>query len=147
MSFWNSKQRKARKEHTCMYCGKRILIGEIYSHESGCIEGYMENYCLCDRCKKVLPYMKQSCETNDLGNLIDEVIDSDMLMCPECGSCAYDTYDMSQDHSSINCKCDNGHEYTVDLSFDSIRDYFVKRDAEEKAYRQHLEDLRKRGAL
>ena len=91
--------------------------------------------------------MKQSCETNDLGNLIDEVIDSDMLMCPECGSCAYDTYDMSQDHSSINCKCDNGHEYTVDLSFDSIRDYFVKRDAEEKAYRQHLEDLRKRGAL
>ena len=147
MSFWTSKFRKARKEHICLYCGKRILIGEIYSHESGCIEGYMESYCLCNRCKDALPYLKKNCDTNDLGELLDDVICADMLMCPECCSCAYDTYDMSSDRSSINCKCDNGHEYTVNLSFESIRDYFVKRDTEEKAYRQRLADLRKRGAL
>lgn len=50
MSFWNSIERKARKEHSCIYCGKTIEKGETYSRESGTFEGEFNDYCLCLRC-------------------------------------------------------------------------------------------------
>lgn len=35
MGFWNSIQRKARKEHTCLHCQKAIQVGEIYQNHAG----------------------------------------------------------------------------------------------------------------
>ena len=35
---------KARKEHRCIWCGQKILIGETYRHERSVYDGDMQNH-------------------------------------------------------------------------------------------------------
>lgn len=37
-------QRKARKNHRCIWCGQAILVGENYSHETSVYDGYMQDH-------------------------------------------------------------------------------------------------------
>jgi hypothetical protein len=34
---------KARKEHVCIWCGEKILIGEKYHRESGAYDGQLQD--------------------------------------------------------------------------------------------------------
>ena len=35
---------KARKEHRCIWCGEKILIGETYRHEKSVYDGDMQDH-------------------------------------------------------------------------------------------------------
>ncbi len=41
MEFYNQSLPKARKDHVCEFCGKKIHKGEKYSYESGKYDGDM----------------------------------------------------------------------------------------------------------
>jgi len=37
-------RRKARTEHTCIWCGEKILVGETYLHEKSIYDGTMQDH-------------------------------------------------------------------------------------------------------
>ena len=133
MSFWNSRYRKARKEHRCQYCGKKIQIGETYSRETGSYMGEFNDYCLCARCRAVWTDMATSwCD--ELGEFQEDLFENDLVVCPHCGSMNRHDYDFSEDMQSITCEClDCGKEYTADLSAEAILAVFAERNARRKS--------------
>lgn len=52
---------KARKEHSCDYCGKVIKKGEEYT-KATCKGDYMYDWKSCDRCK---PYVQEAFENKN----------------------------------------------------------------------------------
>ncbi|MDL2267955.1 hypothetical protein LJC46_08235 [Desulfovibrio sp. OttesenSCG-928-G15] len=50
---FNSVNRKARKEHKCFECGRKILPGEMYCYESGIWEGTPGSFKTCLDCASV----------------------------------------------------------------------------------------------
>lgn len=126
MSFWNSTTHIARKLHRCEYCGKQIGAGEQYSRETGVYDGEFNDYCMCRRCREVWTYLSGE-YSDELGCLFDDLVNSDVLRCPKCGSVDLSEYDFSDDMLSVGCECDRcGHNYTVDLSAEAIKKHFDK---------------------
>ncbi len=116
--FWNSTNHKARKSHTCLYCGKTISPGETYWRERGMCDGDFQSYCLCERCKTIIPYF---CLDEYIGDFIDDLQEMDMLNCPECGHWNSRWWEMASDKMSIEIQCDScDHTYTVDLSEEAL---------------------------
>ena len=52
METLSDKRVKARKEHTCDFCGKKIVKGEEYRRSTHVYEGQIYDWHGCDRCKK-----------------------------------------------------------------------------------------------
>ncbi|OZV10766.1 hypothetical protein CIW83_18275 [Tissierella sp. P1] len=119
MSFWNSVKRKARKEHTCKYCGKKIKKGEEYSRETGIYEGDFNDYCLCLRCR----FLVDEFEHDDyLHEFADTLIDNDLMLCPACGTSNLSEWEFTDDMQSCECECDNcGEKWVADLSIEGIK--------------------------
>lgn len=129
MEFWNSRRHKARKKHCCEYCGAVIEVGETYSRETGKAEGEFQDYCLCERCKSVLPYFTEN--RDELGEFVDDLWNSDICECPKCGSIYHRDYEFTDNMKAIDLECDKcGHCYTVDLSAEAISAYFERRKNE-----------------
>jgi DNA-directed RNA polymerase subunit RPC12/RpoP len=124
MSFWNSRTRIARIPHRCEYCGKQIEVGEQYSRETGVYDGEFNDYSMCSRCKGAWTYLSgESC--GELGNLFDDVMETDILHCPICGGFNLREYDFADDMLSVECQCDKcDHKYMVDLSEEAIKKHF-----------------------
>ena len=49
-SAFYSKQRKARKEHQCFECCKKIPVGAVYEYASGIWDGEASSFKTCLRC-------------------------------------------------------------------------------------------------
>lgn len=138
MSFWNSRYRKARKEHRCEYCGKKIKIGETYSRETGIYEGDFNDYAMCARCRAIWHDMTSSW-SDELGEFRDDLFENDLVMCPACGSVNRQDYDFAEDMQSVTCEClDCGREYTVDLSAEAILAVFAERKARRNARKEEV---------
>ena len=129
MEFWKSKKRKARKPHNCEYCGAGIKVGETYFRESGMAFGDFDDYCLCERCKSVLPYFAEG--RDELGEFYDDLFNTDICECPKCGSIIHYDYEFADNMKKIDLECDEcGHCYTVDLSAEAIKAYFERQKKE-----------------
>jgi DNA-directed RNA polymerase subunit RPC12/RpoP len=125
MSFWKSQYHIARKEHVCEYCNKKILVGEKYSRESGMYEGEFNDYCLCDRCRNIISYVKSESGDYELGTLFDDLNNSDFFACPVCHSIGPHEYSFPDNKMSIDIECDMcNHKFTVNLSEESILAHF-----------------------
>ena len=121
MSFWNSIERKARKEHKCIYCGKTIEKGETYSRETGTFEGEFNDYCLCLRCLWLINSFASDEEY--LADIYETLFENDLIICPSCSSTNLREYDISNDKMSMNCECDNCDEkWVADLSIEGIKE-------------------------
>lgn len=133
MSFWNSRWHKARKKHRCEYCGKVIEVGERYSRETGMYAGDFDDYCLCERCKNIMPYMKVDAIDDTLGEFVDDLIDHDVLDCPKCGGWNHREYKFSEDMMNITLECDKcDHVYTVDLSYEAFKEWYERKKQTQK---------------
>ena len=121
MSFWESKDiKKTRKQHTCEYCGTKILIGSSCRNEVGLYEGDFNHYYLCLRCVLFMDMFRDR-DNDELGCLHDEVMDNDLLDCPKCKGWNKSEYDWSDDMQSMSLECDNcGHKWMVDLSLEAL---------------------------
>lgn len=120
MSFWNSQWiEKARKPHTCLYCGRTIQPGERYSYECGTYEDEFQHYNLCERCR----YLCEKYEHDDtLGEFADTLWENDLLICPSCGSINLSGHEFSDDMMSCQCECDEcGEKWTSDLTIEGLK--------------------------
>lgn len=125
MGFWNSNLRKAKKAHTCEYCGKTISVGESYFRETGVFEGDFNDYCLCYRCHEVLPYFKAEL-SYELGNFFDDLCESELTCCPNCDKYNSHNHHFSSDRSSLTMECiECGKVFTIDLSLEAITKFFT----------------------
>lgn len=125
MEFWESRKHKARKNHCCEYCGAGIKVGETYFRETGKAWGEFSDYCLCERCKSVLGYFTE--DRDELGEFYEDLFNTDICECPECGSIFHYDYEFADNMKKIDLECDKcGHCYTVDLSAEAIIAYFER---------------------
>jgi predicted RNA-binding Zn-ribbon protein involved in translation (DUF1610 family) len=119
-SFWNSQRRKAKKPHTCIYCGRVIQPGEKYSHESGVSEGEFQHYNLCTRCRWVINEFDS--DGDYISDLLDTAFNNDFLRCPQCDSINNRAYEFAHDMMSCECECDDcDHHWEADLSIEGIK--------------------------
>lgn len=68
------KRVKARKEHTCDFCGKTIVKGEKYDYSKHAHNGAVYGWHACDRCKK---YAAEAYENNK--NTMDYGLTAEMF--------------------------------------------------------------------
>ncbi len=78
MSFWNSINRKARKEYNCAYCEKVIQKGEQYSRETGTYGDEILDYCLCLRCRWLIDTFEA--ENEYMASLFDTLDNNDLVL-------------------------------------------------------------------
>ena len=52
METLSNKRVRARKEHTCDFCEKKIAKGEEYRRSIHVYDDEIYSWCSCDRCKK-----------------------------------------------------------------------------------------------
>ena len=119
MSFWNSREQKARKQHKCIYCGKTIQKGEQYNRESGMFDGEFQDYCLCARCR----WLIDTFETGEeyLSDIYDTLDNNDLVLCPLCGSRNQRECHISRDRQSMECECDDCDEkWVADLTIAAL---------------------------
>ena len=48
--FQSDSERRARKDHYCGECGKRIEIGEVYNYSAGKTDGTFWDNKTCEKC-------------------------------------------------------------------------------------------------
>lgn len=114
------KLRKARKRHTCSYCGEVIEKGETYEWAKLVCYGHFfewENHVKCGMIASALweyaePYDGM---TSDLFNEICQDFCHE-LICPDC--CFF------------NLECDKGRRYCTDRIFEKLQthDFVCERD-------------------
>ena len=120
MSFWNSRKYKARKQHTCIYCDKKIIVGEVYHRETGIFENEFNDYCLCERCRWFVDNTKYE-DGDELGNLYDTIANYDLVQCPSCGSIKHSKYVFDKERQIIDCACVDCHkEWVADISIKGL---------------------------
>lgn len=124
MSFWESKKiKKTRKQHRCEYCGADIPIGSSCRNEVGTYEGDFNNYYLCERCVVFLDLFKDNSES-ELGSFVNDLFESNILSCPECGEHNFREYDFKDNMQAIEIECDDCEaKWTVDLSLERFLGY------------------------
>lgn len=127
MSFWNSKKiKKTRKIHRCEYCGAIVPIGSSCNNETGTYEGDFNNYYLCNRCVTFMDIYRDKSEM-ELGDFSDELMNTNLLDCPMCGSYNRREYDYKDNMQSISLECDNcDHKWEVDLSLEALEQIKLK---------------------
>lgn len=52
-----TKNRKARKDHKCDYCGSNIYIGEIYENQTNVDGGAIYEWKSCKHCEPIVTKM------------------------------------------------------------------------------------------
>lgn len=67
MNTLRDKKVKAKKEHICDFCGKKIAVGEEYRLSTHVCENEIYDWHSCDRCKKYVEYAFE-----ELGNCLNE---------------------------------------------------------------------------
>lgn len=87
IDFYNHTYPKARKEHKCEYCGKKIEIGQKYSYETGKYDGDMFSRKLCLTCENILA---EYCKSKGYGEF-DWWAVSDWLSDLYCYDCEHGT--------------------------------------------------------
>ena len=121
MSFWNSIKRKARKEHSCIYCRKIIAKGEEYSRETGIFDGDFNDYCLCLRCVWLINTFETDKEY--LADIWETLINNDLIPCPSCGSNNPRECSMIENKQKVECECDECDEkWVADLSIEGLKE-------------------------
>ena len=70
--FASSKEVKTRKNHRCGMCGIIISKGSIVEMQSGCFEGIMYRFYLCEVCKE---FIENNREDIDLDDSLDDIYD------------------------------------------------------------------------
>ena len=117
MSFWNSRHLTAKKEHKCIYCGKKILIGERYHRETGTFEGDFNDYCLCELCKPVV--MKY-----DEGEELSSLFQNSVIECPKCKNDYLNFKRLEPSIHKYKCTCHKcKHEWEHELT---LKDFGVE---------------------
>ena len=109
MSFWNSVYvNKSRKEHFCIYCETNIAKGNSCWHETGIFEGDFNDYYLCGRCKELINSGYPWYENGEgLGTLFDNLVNSDIVICPDCKSYNYSYVEHIFDPEAYVFECKN----------------------------------------
>lgn len=72
MDTIREKRVKARKEHICDFCEKKIAKGEEYRLSTHIYDGEIYDWHSCDRCKE---YVSQAFK--ELGNCLNEGLTAD----------------------------------------------------------------------
>lgn len=81
--FYNINTPKARKEHICCECWRKILIGERYERISGKWDGEVDSFATCDECSNFRLAIHRAgmelddCGTAPLGMLFESISQSD----------------------------------------------------------------------
>lgn len=120
MGFWNSREHKARKEHTCIYCNKTIEVGESYSRESGLYEGEFNDYCLCLRCLWLINNYAR--EDDYLTDMRETLFENDLISCPSCGSYSLVEFDEIENYQKAECECNHCyHTWVEDISLENLK--------------------------
>ena len=71
--FVVSKQVKIRKNHKCEMCGITLEKGTLAEVSSGCAEGFMFRYYLCDECRKWINENRSDIDYDDSFDMIAEM--------------------------------------------------------------------------
>jgi hypothetical protein len=87
-------QHKARKEHACSECGRRIAAGESYERVRGIWEGDPGVYRTCCRCLALREWVKAHvpCFCWYHGNMIDDAIEEARNSAPEAPGFLFGAY-------------------------------------------------------
>lgn len=120
MSFWSSKHiKRTQKRHRCEYCGVGIEVGSSCYNEVGTYEGDFNNYYMCERCKAARPEMSSE---EELGRFEDDLLGSNIIVCPSCGDYNLREYVFSADMMHLDCECDAcGTKWAEELGVENIR--------------------------
>lgn len=118
MSFWKETHiKKSRSKHRCEYCCGVIFPGKSYFRETGVYYGDFNDYCICERCRTALDFFNFDENLDHLASFYDELLNSDILDCLNCGRNSLREYEFTDNATFCNCECDNcGKMYIVDLS-------------------------------
>lgn len=73
-SVYRAKLRKARTQHKCYECGRKILPGEQYENVFAIWEGDAQTCCTCSHCLDLREFVKSHvpCFCWNHGNIIEE---------------------------------------------------------------------------
>lgn len=66
VSVYNERDRKARKEHECCACKRRIMPREVYTRVALIWEGTVRPYKRCAGCQATHEHLRELCEGRDL---------------------------------------------------------------------------------
>ena len=121
MSFWrNTKIKRTRKKHRCMFCSRVIKIGDPAEYNAGIWEGDFQSYYFCDRCRKFIE--KYNTELSDGfsgGDFTEYISGFGLDCCPVCGSNNHREYTWAGDMMSCKYECDNcDHIWDADYSME-----------------------------
>jgi len=85
--FGNYKIVKTRKEHSCIYCGRKIPIGTEAWNSTGLWEGDWQNWYACKFCnREVVPDYAEQGEPISGDEFNEWFRDTDYMKCKECGN-------------------------------------------------------------
>lgn len=62
VNILQSANRKARKQHACEECNRKIQIGETYRYEFGICDGYSMTYHTCVHCMTARAWLTINCD-------------------------------------------------------------------------------------
>lgn len=117
------KDRKARKEHRCSYCGETIKKGEIYEYAKLKEDGKLYEWKNHKKCGFVARELWKFADPDD-GMTEDDFYDACVLFCRKfvCPSCpnidtSYDEMDCIKDKS-----------YCIDKIYDVLQIYELYKD-------------------
>lgn len=120
--FHSRKTIKTRKPHDCIYCNRRIGVGELAVYQTGKYEGNMYNHYMCLWCDNNVSNLETYGEGGsyefEVGGLHERV--GDNMIPLECLKCRSDDMDYDVDtHPDKECidfKCQTcGHKYMLKL--------------------------------
>ena len=73
-SVFSSKMVKARKQHRCDECRRRISAGERYSYVFGVWDGYANSFHICANCEEIRSFVSINipCFCWAYGNMLED---------------------------------------------------------------------------
>lgn len=73
-SVFSSRMVKARKQHRCDECRRRISVGERYSYVFGVWDGYPDSFHVCAHCEEIRNFVSISvpCFCWAYGNMLSD---------------------------------------------------------------------------
>lgn len=72
-TVYRSETRRARKQHACTECGRKIESGETYRYIVGMIDGDWSDYKQCEHCQAAATWLQVVCNGYLLDGILEEL--------------------------------------------------------------------------
>lgn len=119
-----NEKRKARKEHTCSYCGHKIKPGEVYDHATLKYEGTIYDWKTHLKCQFIAEELWTYIDPND-GMTEEDFRDgcSDFCQAFVCPGCEH--YDDG---------CEKDENYCIDKIYNKLQTHELLLEGDEHGY-------------